>query len=54
MVCMKLASMAAFMADRLPIFYWDTPGRPDEDFLMTSDDLDEVAAMVARRKDKQP
>ena len=30
------------------------PGRPDEDFLMTSDDLDEVAAMVARRKDKQP
>lgn len=24
MVCMKLASMAAFMADRLPIFYWDT------------------------------
>ncbi len=28
-----------------------TPGKPTADFCMTSDDLDEVAAMVQRRKD---
>ncbi|MDQ0135719.1 hypothetical protein J2T08_003640 [Neorhizobium galegae] len=27
------------------------PGMPTADFCMTSDDLDEVAAMVQRRKD---
>ncbi len=26
-----------------------SPGKPDQDFVMTSDDLDEVIAMLARR-----
>lgn len=41
---------AYFKPGRLITVIVRSPGKPNQDFLMTSDDLDEVAALLERRR----